>query len=72
MDFKFVTKILSFNPTELLNPRLKRQKLLQNKEVQSMIRTAYTWGKNSEVCKLYGEDPSDRYSLSSLLEELRK
>lgn len=72
MNLNFVTRILTFNPTELLSQSLKRRKLLQNKEVQSMIRTAYTWGKNSEVCKLYGQDHSDRYSLSSLLEELRK
>jgi len=72
MDLKFVTKILSFNPTELLNPRLKRRKLLRDKEVQSMIRTAYTWGKNSEVLKIYGHMQAGQFSLPNLMEELSK
>ena len=73
MKINFVTKILSFNPTNLVNPPLRRRALLRNPDVVSMIRTAYSWGKQSEVNKLYGKAPgSDPFTLENLLEELKK
>ncbi len=73
MKMNLVTKILSFNPTNLVNPALRRRSLLKNPDVVSILRTAYTWGKNSEVNKLYGNPTeSDPFTLENLLEELKK
>ena len=68
-----VTKLVSFNPTNLLSRTLRHRKLLKNPDVLSMIHTAYTWGKNSEANKLYGNPPGpDPFTLENLLEELKK
>lgn len=73
MKLNLVTKILSFNPTNLVNAALRRRLLLRNPNVVEMIRRAYSWGQNSEVNRLYGNTPgADPFTLENLLEELRK
>jgi len=67
-----ITKLMSFNLTNLFNPSFRRRSLLRNPDVVSMIRTAYTWGTNSEINRLYGNAPeSDPFTLENLLEELK-
>jgi hypothetical protein len=73
MKLNLVTKILSFNPTNLMNEALRRRLLLRNPDVIDIIRRAYTWGQNSEVNRLYDNAPgADPFTLENLLEELKK
>jgi hypothetical protein len=72
MPMNFVAKILKFNPTTLLNSRLRRRQLLSDPHVRDMIRIAHAWGANYQTAlNLSMKDP-DQYSVESLFKELEK
>ncbi|TSA34954.1 MAG: hypothetical protein D4R64_10560 [Porphyromonadaceae bacterium] len=54
MKLNFVTRILKFNPSELMSRSLRRRRLLRNVDEQEMLRVAHSFGESSERERLIG------------------
>ena len=65
----FVTRLLRFNPTDLMSRTLRRRRLLKNPDVMEMLRVAHSFGESSERDKVFGGDNRE-YTFQKLVEYL--
>ncbi|TSA33880.1 MAG: hypothetical protein D4R64_13220 [Porphyromonadaceae bacterium] len=72
MKLSFVTKILSFNPTLLMNQSLRTRKLLKNKDVLRMLRVAHLYGELKQTSSFTDPVQSGNYTFEKVIQELEK
>ncbi|MFA5816651.1 MAG: hypothetical protein WC865_13635 [Bacteroidales bacterium] len=73
MKLSFVTKILNFNPTLLMDESQRIRKLLKNKDVIRMLKLAHLYGELKQGSAniggiLYEKD----YTFEKVIQELEK
>ena len=71
MKLSFVTRLLRFNPSELMSRSLRRRRLLKNPDVLEMLRVAHSFGESSERDKVIRPGKDD-YSFQKLVEFLQE
>jgi hypothetical protein len=67
----FVTRLLRFNPTDLMSRTLRRRRLLKNPDVVEMLRVAHSFGESSEKDEIFGGDKGE-YTFQKLVEFLKE
>ena len=72
MNLSFVTRILSFNPTSLLNQTFRTRWLLKNPEVIRMLRLAYNFGEQHQICENLDPVRKEDFSFDQMLLELER
>ncbi|MFA6126137.1 MAG: hypothetical protein WC699_02435 [Bacteroidales bacterium] len=65
----FVTRLLRFNPSDLMSRSLRRRRLLKNPDVMEMLRVSHSFGESSERDKVNGSDKGE-YTFQKLVEFL--
>jgi hypothetical protein len=65
----FVTRLLRFNPSDLMSLTLRRRRLLKNPDVMEMLRVAHSFSESSEQDKVFGGDHGE-YTFQKLVEFL--
>ena len=72
MKLSFITKILSFNPTELFSEKLRVRKLLKNTDVIRMLRLAYLYGELKQGCTHVDPGREQEFTFDKVIDELEK
>lgn len=72
MKLSFVTKILSFNPTLMMNQTLRTRKLLKNQDVLRMLRVAHLYGELKQASSFTDPAESGKYTFEKVIQELEK
>ncbi|MFA6128211.1 MAG: hypothetical protein WC699_12990 [Bacteroidales bacterium] len=72
MKLSFLTKLLSFNPTDLFNQKLRVRKLLKNTDVIRMLRLAYNYGELKQGCTHIDPGREKEFTFEKMLSELEK
>jgi hypothetical protein len=72
MKLSFVTKILSFNPSELMSQSLRNRKLLKNKDVLRMLPVAHLYGELKQASSFTDPAQSGNYTFEKVIQELEK
>ena len=72
MKLSFITKILSFNPSELFSEKLRVRKLLKNTDVIRMLRLAYLYGELKQGCTHIDPGREKEFTFEKVIDELEK
>ena len=72
MKLSFITKILSFNPSELFSEKLRVRKLLKNTDVIRMLRLAYLYGELKQGCTQIDPGREKEFTFEKVIDELEK
>ena len=71
MKLSFVSRLMAFNPTELLSQTLRFRKLLKNEDVVDMLRVAHLYGELRKESEFIDPGHAPDYTFEKLLEELQ-
>lgn len=72
MKLTFSTKLHSFNPTAWFDPKLRVRKLLKNTDVIRMLRLAYNFGEQHQICDNLAPSRKEDFSFDQMLLELER
>jgi hypothetical protein len=70
MKLSFITKLLSLNPAELFDEKLRVRKLLKNSDVIRMLRHAYLFGELKQGCTHVDPGREKEFTFEKMLSEL--
>jgi hypothetical protein len=71
MKLSFLTKLLSFNPSDLFNESLRFRKLLKNADVIRMLKVAHLYGELHKSAEMVDPPQVKNYTFDKLLDELQ-
>ena len=64
--------LLKFNPTNLFNEKLRIRKLLKNKDVIQMLKTAHLFGELKQSYDNLDQPQKENYTFPMLIQTLEK